>query len=82
MGIAGSIVDQDFLQAYLGMRTEVIDMSEIARRVEESIFDPAEFAIAKAWVKENCIEAPDTVNPPEYQRSEEQRRNEIGRAHV
>ncbi|PKL14437.1 MAG: L-fucose isomerase [Spirochaetae bacterium HGW-Spirochaetae-8] len=74
MGIAGSIVDQDFLQAYLGMRTEVIDMSEIARRVEENIFDPAEFALAKAWVKENCVEAPDTVNPPEYQRSESQRK--------
>jgi L-fucose isomerase len=74
MGIAGSIVDQDFLQAYLGMRTEVIDMSEIARRVEEDILDPAEFALAKAWVKENCKEAPDTVNAPEYQRSEAQRK--------
>jgi L-fucose/D-arabinose isomerase len=74
MGIAGSIVDQDFLQAYLGMRTEVIDMSEIARRVEEEIYDPQEFAFAKAWVAENCTEAPDTVNPPEWQRDEAQRK--------
>jgi L-fucose isomerase len=74
MGIAGSIVDQDFLQAYLGMRTEVIDMSEIARRVEEEIYDPEEFALAREWVQQNCKEAPDTVNPPEYQRSEEQRK--------
>ncbi len=74
MGIAGSIVDQDFLQAYLGMRTEVVDMSEIARRVEEDIFDPEEFALARAWVAENCTEAPDLVNPPEWQKSEEQRK--------
>lgn len=74
MGIAGSIVDQDFLQAYLGMRTEVIDMSEIARRVEEEIFDPEEFAMAKQWVAENCTEAPDTVNPPEWQRTEAERK--------
>ena len=73
MGIAGSIVDQDFLQAYLSMRTEVIDMSEIARRVEEEIYDPHEFALAKEWVTKNCIEAEDTVNPPEYQRSKTQR---------
>ena len=43
MGIAGSIVDQDFLQAYLGMRTEVVDMSEIERRIAEEIYDPVEF---------------------------------------
>lgn len=74
MGIAGSIVDQDFLQAYLGMRTEVVDMSEIARRVEEEIFDPAEFELAKQWVAENCTEAPDNVNPPQWQKTEAQRK--------
>ncbi|MFA7371644.1 MAG: L-fucose isomerase [Sphaerochaetaceae bacterium] len=73
MGIAGSIVDQDFLQTYLGMRTEVVDMSEIARRVEEEIYDPQEFELAKQWVKENISEAPDNVNPPQWQRSQEQR---------
>jgi L-fucose isomerase len=73
MGIAGSILDQDFLQAYLGMRSEVVDMSEIERRVEEEIYDPEELALAKAWVKENCTEAPDTSNPKELLRSKEQR---------
>ncbi len=73
MGIAGSIVDQDFLQEYLGLRTEVVDMSEVARRVEEEIYDAEEFELAKAWVQENCIEQEDTVNPPEYRRTEEQR---------
>ncbi len=73
MGIAGSIVDQEFLAAYLGMRTEVVDMSEIERRVEENIFDPEEYKLARAWVAENLTEAPDTVNPPEYQRDKAQR---------
>ncbi|QEN09966.1 L-fucose isomerase [Oceanispirochaeta crateris] len=73
MGIAGSLVNQDFLLDYLGMRTEVVDMSEIARRVEEGIFDPEEFKIALKWVKENCREQEDTVNAPEYRRSAEQR---------
>ena len=76
MGIAGSIVDQDFLQSYLGMRSEVVDMSEIARRVEQEIYDKDEFELAKQWVKENCTEAVDTVNPKEYQRSKEQREND------
>jgi len=73
MGIAGSLVNQDFLLDYLGMRTEVVDMSEIARRVEENIFDPEEFKVALKWVKENCKEQEDTVNAPEYRRSAEQR---------
>ncbi|WP_320123530.1 L-fucose isomerase [uncultured Sphaerochaeta sp.] len=72
MGIAGSIVDQDFLQTYLGMRSEVVDMCEIERRIAEEIYDPEEYKKAIAWVKENCIQAEDVANPPEYQRSEEQ----------
>ncbi|MBJ2357151.1 L-fucose isomerase, partial [Sphaerochaeta sp. S2] len=31
-----------------------------------------EYKKAIAWVKENCIQAEDVANPPEYQRSEEQ----------
>ncbi len=73
MGIAGSLVNQDFLLDYLGMRTEVVDMSEVARRVEENIFDPEEYEKALKWVKENCTEQEDTVNAPEYRRSAEQR---------
>ena len=33
MGIAGSIVNADFLQQYLGMRTEYVSLVEILRRV-------------------------------------------------
>lgn len=72
MGIAGSLVDQDLLQSYLGMRTEVVDMCEIERRIAEEIYDPEEYKKAIAWVRENCIQAEDTVNAPENRRSEEQ----------
>src|SRR5512141_1903148 len=35
MGIAGSIIDPDLFEDYLGMRVEAVDMTEIVRRVEE-----------------------------------------------
>jgi L-fucose/D-arabinose isomerase len=59
MGIAGSIVDADFFQTYLGMRNEYVDMSEIARRVNEGIYDNDEFVKAIAWTKVNCKEGID-----------------------
>jgi L-fucose/D-arabinose isomerase len=72
MGIAGSIVDQGFFERYLGMRVEAVDMSELTRRIEEGIFDPAEFARAHAWVRANCREGADR-NTPEQTRSREQK---------
>jgi L-fucose isomerase len=59
MGIAGSIINESFFQEYLGMRNEYIDMSEFTRRIEEEIYDKAEFKKALAWVKENCKEGAD-----------------------
>ncbi|NME68714.1 L-fucose isomerase [Flammeovirga aprica] len=59
MGIAGSIVDETFFQEYLGMRNEYVDMSEISRRIEENIFDQAEYEKALAWTKEYCEEGVD-----------------------
>ena len=70
MGIAGSIVNEDFFQNYLGMRNEYVDMSEFARRIEESIYDKEEYEIALKWVKENCKEGVDN-NPKEKQKSRE-----------
>lgn len=70
MGIAGSIVNDAFFQEYLGMRTEYIDMTEFVRRMDENIYDTAEFEKALAWVKENCIEGPDN-NPADIQTSRE-----------
>ncbi|MGI6000676.1 MAG: L-fucose isomerase, partial [Candidatus Merdisoma sp.] len=39
MGIGGSIMDQAFMEEYLGMRVESIDEVEILRRMEEGIYD-------------------------------------------
>ena len=62
MGIAGSIVHEDFFQEYLGMRNEYIDMSEFTRRLNEEIFDKDEFKKALVWTKKNCKEGKD-LNP-------------------
>jgi len=67
MGIAGSIVDTNFFEEYLGMRCEFVDMSEFARRVEEGIFDPEELSLAINWISKNCKEGID-YNPPEKQK--------------
>jgi L-fucose isomerase len=59
MGIAGSIVGQDFFEDWLGMRVECVDMTEVVRRIEEKIFDDAELQRALVWVKANCPEGKD-----------------------
>lgn len=72
MGIAGSIVNEELFQNYLGMRNEYVDMSELVRRIDEEIFDPEEYQLALNWVKENCSEGPDK-NPPEIQTTREKK---------
>jgi len=72
MGIAGSIVDVDFFEEYLGMRVESVDEVEIIRRMTEGIYDAKEYEKALAWVKAKCN--PDfDKNPAELQRSDEQK---------
>lgn len=74
MGIGGSMVNPDFLQEYLGMRTEYVDSSEIIRRIEQEIYDRNEYEKAIAWVKKNCVpnELPDH-NPDAIKRTREQK---------
>lgn len=72
MGIAGSIVDQSFFESYLGMRVEVIDLTEFLRRIDENIFDQQEYESAIAWVKTNCHEGRD-YNSAHLQRSRAQK---------
>lgn len=72
MGIAGSTVNPDFFQEYLGMRNEYVDMSEFVRRMDEEIYDKEEYIRALKWVKENCPEGPDH-NPEHMQRTREQK---------
>ncbi|MDE7397059.1 MAG: L-fucose isomerase [Muribaculum sp.] len=55
MGIAGSIVDADFFQEYLGIRTEYADLVEILRRVDLGIYDPEEYKRAVEWTKKYCM---------------------------
>ena len=54
MGIAGSIVNADFFQTYLGMRNEQVDMSEIVRRIDEGIYDKEEYQKALTWTLKHC----------------------------
>lgn len=72
MGIAGSIVQEELFQDYLGMRNEYIDMSEFVRRLNEEIYDEEEFKRAYKWTKENCIEGQDN-NPEGFVRTDEQK---------
>ncbi|HDR7600439.1 TPA: L-fucose isomerase [Bacillus mycoides] len=72
MGIAGSTVQPEFFQDYLGMRNEYIDMSEFVRRIDEEIYDKEEYEMALNWVKEYCLEGQDN-NTEDMQRSREQK---------
>lgn len=69
MGIAGSIINTDFFEEYLGMRVESVDEVEIIRRMTEGIYDEAEFQKALAWTKENCKEGFDK-NPDWFKKSD------------
>ena len=72
MGIAGSIVNPEFFEEYLGMRVESVDEVEILRRMEEGIYDEEEYKKALAWTKEHCPEGFDK-NPDYAQKSREEK---------
>ena len=59
MGIGGSIMDQEFIEDYLGMRVESVDEVEILRRMEEGIYVKEDVEKALAWTKEHCKEGRD-----------------------
>lgn len=71
MGIAGSVVDPNFWEKWLGMRVEDIDMSEFAGRMRKGQYDQDEYEKALAWVKANCPEGKD-YNSEDQERSREQ----------
>lgn len=72
MGIAGSIIDPNFFEDYLGMRVESVDEVEIIRRITEGIYDNTVYEKALTWIKANCPEGFDK-NPPESQVSREKK---------
>lgn len=56
MGIAGSYCDAKFMQNYLGIRAEWVDLTEILRRMTLEIYDHDEYEKALSWIKANCKE--------------------------
>ena len=72
MGITGSIIDPDFLESYLGMRYEQVDMSEIIRRINGGIFGKRGFLKAIEWVKKSCREGKDN-NPSKLAKSRKEK---------
>jgi len=72
MGIAGSIIDPDFMEEYLGLRVESVDEVEIIRRMTEKIYDEDEYQKALAWTKANCKIGIDK-NDPSVQKTAEQK---------
>ncbi|MCH3918467.1 MAG: L-fucose isomerase [Spirochaetia bacterium] len=76
MGIAGSAINQDFFEEYLGMRVESVDEVEILRRMKEHIYDEKEVKRAIAWAWKNCPIG-FNKNPKEVQRSEAETKEEF-----
>ena len=72
MGIGGSIMDQNFMEDYFGMRVESVDEVEILRRMEEGIYNEEEYQKALAWTKEHCKEGRDD-NPEFVKFSDEEK---------
>lgn len=68
MGIAGSIINPEFVEEYLGMRVESVDEVEIIRRMTEGIYDKKEYKKALEWTKKYAIEGFDK-NPEELQKT-------------
>lgn len=74
MGIAGSMVNPDFLQEYLGMRTEFVDSSEILRRIQLGIYDKQEYEKAMQWARTHCMSREgEDYNPEHLKHSREQK---------
>jgi L-fucose isomerase len=68
MGIAGSIVDHDFFESWLGMKVQSVDMTELRRRIDKKIYDVDEHALALAWANAN-FRIGDDPNPVAKQRT-------------
>ena len=74
MGIGGSIMDQAFMEDYLGLRVESVDEVEILRRMEEGIYNKEEYEKALAWTREHCKEGRD--DNPDFVRFTREQKDE------
>lgn len=73
MGIAGSIVDHNFFESWLGMKVQSVDMTELRRRIDQKIYDAEELELALSWADNNFRFGPD-LNAEQYRRSPESSR--------
>ena len=73
MGIAGSIVDHNFFESWLGMKVQAVDMTELRRRIDKKIYDEAELELALSWADANFRFGED-LNPKDQQRSAENKK--------
>ncbi|TBL74456.1 L-fucose isomerase [Obesumbacterium proteus] len=73
MGIAGSIVDHNFFESWLGMKVQSVDMTELRRRIDQKIYDAEELELALSWADSNFRFGPD-LNAEQYRRSPESSR--------
>jgi len=71
MGIAGSTIDPNFFEDYLGMRVESVDEVEIVRRMTLGIYDKKEYEKALAWKDKYCKPGIDT-NPENVKRTQKE----------
>ncbi len=76
MGIAGSQINPDFMEDYLGLRVESVDEVEIIRRMNEGIYDKEELSRALSWAKENCRMGLDK-NPEFIKKTDEQKEKDF-----
>lgn len=76
MGIAGSQIDPDFMEEYLGLRVESVDEVEIIRRMTEGIYDRDEYDRALKWAAKNCRMGFDK-NPDVVRKSDEQKEKDF-----
>ena len=72
MGIAGSIINPDFFEEYLGMRVESVDEVEIIRRMTQNIYNEEVYQKALTWTKKNCPEGFDK-NPSSVGKTREEK---------
>jgi L-fucose isomerase len=79
MGIAGSTVDAQMFQEFFGLRTEWLDQVEIERRIARGIYNPDEFAKAKAWREQYCLEGWDKNEGGQFAHTSEEKAAEWDR---
>ncbi|MBL7635418.1 L-fucose isomerase [Atlantibacter hermannii] len=73
MGIAGSIVDHNFFESYLGMKVQAVDMTELRRRIDQRIYDEQELELAVSWADQHFRFGEDK-NAEQYRRDEQANR--------